>query len=187
MVTTQPITEEAYTKLVFANPDRKLELYDGEVREKPEMGYEHGRVITLLSRQLLPQLNMNVFDVGINDWRLRRPTDTIFIPDLFVVPIEYGREFSSRPGVLAIFRDPALLVVEVWSVTTGDYDINVKAPVHKQRGDLEIWRIHPYEKTLTAWVRQADGSYAETAHRTGVIRPTALPNVEITLDELFDV
>jgi len=25
---------------------------------------------------------------------------------------------------------------------------------------LEIWRIHPDERTLTSWQRQPDGSYA---------------------------
>jgi Uma2 family endonuclease len=138
-------------------------------------------------RQLSLQLDPDQFSVSINDWRVRRPTETIFIPDLFVVPIEYGREFRGQPGVLAIFRDPALLVVEIWSSSTGDFDINVKAPVYQQRGDREIWRIHPYEKTLTAWNRQPDGTYIETVHRTGSIHPTALPGVEITLDELFEL
>jgi Uma2 family endonuclease len=184
-VTHQKISEEAYTNLVFANPDRKLELYDGEVREKPGVSYEHIRVSTLLARQLLPQIDITRFDVSINDLRLRRPTDTIFIPDLVVVPIEYGREFRVRPGVLAIFRDPALLVVEVWSASTGDFDLNVKIPIYQQRGDREIWRIHPYEKTLTAWRRQPDGTYEETLYREGAIRPAALPGVEINLADLF--
>ena len=32
---THQLTEEEYVRLVFASPDRQLELYDGEVREKP--------------------------------------------------------------------------------------------------------------------------------------------------------
>jgi Uma2 family endonuclease len=58
-------------------------------------------------------------------------------------------------------------------------------PVYQQRGDLEIWRIHPYERTLTSWIRQADGSYLETTDREGVIHPVALPSVTIDIDELF--
>ena len=182
----QKISEAAYIDLVFANPDRKLELYDGEVREKPGVSYEHGRVVRLLCQQLLPQLDANTFDVSINDWRVRRPSETIFIPDLIVVPIEYGREFQDRPGVLAIFPDPALLVVEVWSASTGDFDIKVKVPVYQQRGDHEIWRIHPYDKTLTAWRRQPDGTYEKTVFQGAeIIRPIALPDVAIALAGLF--
>jgi Uma2 family endonuclease len=77
-------------------------------------------------------------------------------------------------------------VVEVWSPSTGDYDVDAKLPVYQQRGDLEIWRIHPYERTLTAWRRQPNGSYQETIHREGVVKPAALPGVAIDLGPLFD-
>lgn len=70
--------------------------------------------------------------------RCGRSTDTIFIPDLFVVPIDYGREFRGRPDILAIFRDPLTLVVEIWSPSTGDYDVNAKIPEYRRRGDHEV-------------------------------------------------
>jgi Uma2 family endonuclease len=182
----QKVSEAAYIELVFANPDRKLELYEGEVREKPGVSWEHGRAMWLLTRQLSLQLDPEQFSVSINDWRVRRLAATIFIPDLLVVPTTYGEEFRGQPGVLAIFRDPALLVVEVWSASTGDFDLNVKLPVYQQRGDREIWRIHPYEKTLTAWRRLPDGTYVETVFQgAGIIHPVALPGVEIDLAGLF--
>jgi Uma2 family endonuclease len=78
-----------------------------------------------------------------------------------------------------------LLVVEVWSPSTGGYDIDAKLPTYRARGDREIWRIHPYERTLTTWRRQPDGSYAETVHRGGTIEPIAVPGVTIDLDALF--
>ena len=61
--------------------------------------------------------------------------------------------------VLEVYDQPLPLVVEVWSRSTGDYDVEEKLAVYQQRGDLEIWRIHPYERTLTAWRRLPDGSY----------------------------
>ena len=78
------------------------------------------------------------------------------------------------------------LVVEVWSPSTGQSDIEEKLREYQQRGDLEIWRIHPYERTLTAWRRQPDGSYTETLYRGGIIEPAAIPNVRIDIDRLFD-
>ena len=92
----------------------------------------------------------------VSELRVRRSSATVFMPDLMVVPAAYSEEIRDRP-VLAIFSDPLPLVVEVWSPSTGDYDVDAKVPVYQQRGDLEIWRIHPYERTLTAWRRQPDG------------------------------
>jgi Uma2 family endonuclease len=89
--------------------------------------------------------------------------------------------------MLAIFSGPLPLVVEVWSSSTGDYDVDTKVSVYQQRGDLEIWRIHPYERTLTSWQRQPDGSYQETMHRGGSVAPIGLPGVTIDLGTLFDV
>jgi Uma2 family endonuclease len=117
--------------------------------------------------------------------RARRPTATIFIPDVMVVPTAYGARFVDSHS-LAIFSDPFPLVVEVWSPSTGRYDVETKIPVYQQRGDLEIWRIHPYEHTVTSWVRQADGSYQETVYRSGTIQLAALPGVEVAVDDIFD-
>jgi Uma2 family endonuclease len=76
-------------------------------------------------------------------------------------------------------------VVEVWSPSTGGYDIDAKIPEYRRRGDLEIWRLHPFEKTLAAWRRQPDGSYTELILQGGTVQAVALPNVTIDLDALF--
>ena len=89
--------------------------------------------------------------------------------------------------VLEVYDQPLPLVVEVWSRSTGDYDVEEKLAVYQQRGDLEIWRIHPYERTLTAWRRQPDGSFEQSVHHDGIISPAALPSVEIDLAALFDL
>ena len=86
---------------------------------------------------------------------------------------------------LEVYEEALPLVVEVWSPSTGAYDVEVKLLEYQRRGDLEIWLIHPYERTLTAWIRQPDGAYAEAIYREGVVRPSALPGVEIDLVSLF--
>jgi Uma2 family endonuclease len=149
------------------------------------MSWRHLDIIMHLGQLLLNQLDRSQYRV-FAEGRVRRPTATIFLPDVMVVPTDYGEEIRDLP-VLAIFSDPLPLVVEVWSPSTGDYDVDAKLPVYQQRGDLEIWRIHPYERTLTSWRRQPDGSYRETLHRGGVIAPMALPGVTIDLDTLFAI
>jgi hypothetical protein len=62
----------------------------------------------------------------------------------------------------------------------------VKIPTYKLRGDLEIWRVQPFERSVTVWLRQPDGDYSETVYHGGMVTLTALPGVTIDLDALFD-
>jgi Uma2 family endonuclease len=178
------MSEEAYQRFVLSGVEGAWELHDGRLVEKPGMTFRHGQIPMLLGHFLLSQLDRDAYQV-VSELRVRRSSATVFVPDLMVVPAAYTEEIRDRP-VLAIFSDPLPLVVEVWSPSTGDYDVDAKLPVYQQRGDLEIWRIHPYQRTLTAWRRQPDGSYQETIHREGVVQPAALPGVAIDLGALFD-
>ena len=121
----------------------------------------------------------------LNSARATRPESTYYVPDVSVIPIALTELLRGRADVLEAYRQALPLVVEVWSPSTGTYDVDEKLPEYQRRGDLEIWRIHPYERTLTVWVRQPDGSYDESVYRGGVVRPAALPDVEIDLDVLF--
>jgi Uma2 family endonuclease len=183
MAVAQRMSEEQYRQFVLAQPNGQWELHDGRLVEKPAMTFRHGQIPMLLGHFLLSQLDRAQFQV-VSELRVRRSSATVFVPDLMVVPAAYSEEIRDRP-VLAIFSDPLPLVVQIWSPSTGDYDIDAKVPVYQQRGDLEIWRIHPYERTLTTWIRQADGSYLESTYREGIIHPVALAGVTIDLDELF--
>ena len=185
MAIEQRISEAEYQQFVLSQPDGQWELHGGRLVEKPGMTWEHGGIVTELAYFLRHQINRAEYRVFVES-RVRRPGATIFLPDVMVVPTAYGDPFRGRPGTLAIFSDPLPLIVEIWSSSTGDYDVDAKLPVYQQRGDLEIWRIHPYERTLSAWRRQPDGSYQETVHRDGIVTPVALPGVEIDLDELFE-
>lgn len=186
MAVAQRMSEEAYQDFVLAGVDGSWELHDGRLVEKPGVTWEHGDIALELGYLLRHQLDRAEYRVRVNEGRVRKPADTIYIPDVLVVPTAYGEPFRGRPGTLAIFSDPLPLIVEVWSRSTGEYDVDSKLPIYQQRGDLEIWRIHLYERTLTSWQRQADGSYKETVHRGGIVSLAALPGVTIDLDELFD-
>ena len=70
-------------------------------------------------------------------------------------------------------------------VDTGRYDIDAKIPGYQARGDAEIWRLHPFARTLTMWRHQPDGTYTETMVRGGTVRLHALPDVVIDVDQLF--
>jgi len=150
------------------------------------MTAEHNYVAGQLFYSLKQQLDSSQFDVRIGMGHVRRSEESYYIPDVFVIPIDLVRPLRGRRDVLEAYDAPLPLVVEIWSPSTGAYDVDAKLPEYQRRGDLEIWRLHPFDRTVIAWRRQPDGSYAEAHYAGGTVRPMALPNVTIDLDALFD-
>jgi Uma2 family endonuclease len=184
---TEQFSEHAYREFALGDPGGRWELVGGHLREKPGMIVEHGRVTMRLAALLYNQLDPNAFEVRAQHGRLRRSAGTYYVPDVVVIPAHLVRALLERPGSLDAYADPLPLVVEIWSPSAGDYDIDAKLPDYQRRGDLEIWRIHPYERILTAWRRQPDDSYIETVYRGGIVRPASLPGVAIDLDALCEL
>jgi Uma2 family endonuclease len=179
------VRDRSLEEIMLTQPDRQWEVHRGRLREKPSMSISHNRVLRRLGRELTLQLDPDRFEVSMNLGRVRRSDETYYIPDLYVIPIEPGATIRDQPYGLEVFDRPLPFVAEIWSPSTGDYDVDEKLPEYMARGDLEIWRIHPFEFTLTAWRRQPDGSYVETVYRSGKIEPLALPGVVIDLDLLL--
>src|SRR5687768_9890506 len=101
MAVAQRMNENDYEQFVMTGAEGIWELHDGVLVEKPAVSWDHGLIITRLARQLLPQLDEAEYEVRFNEGRVHKPDDTIYIPDLLVVPVAYGRDFAGRP-VLAI-------------------------------------------------------------------------------------
>jgi Uma2 family endonuclease len=178
------VSERTYEEIVQANPGRKLELHDGQIREKPIMTIGHNRLESALYADLYIQLRGGAFEVRMGQAPVRRSERNYYLPDVYVVP----RHPRTTPlDTFEVFRDPLPFVAEVWSPSTGDYDVDEKIPEYRARGDLEIWRLHPFERSVTAWRPQPDVTYAETTLRSGTVALHALPSVLIDLDALFDL
>ncbi len=180
-----PVSAATYEQLALEDPEGKWELVCGRLRHKPAMTTEHEDTVERLYRTLARQLPAAAFALRSGS-RLRRPNGQYFVPDLFVVPRALSdHRRTATPRTLDAYDDPVPLVVEVWSPSTGDYDIADKLPGYQARGDAEIWRLHPYEHTLTRWLRQPDGAYREERVTAAQVEPAALPGVTITISELF--
>jgi Uma2 family endonuclease len=182
---TEPMSEEAYREFALSGAGKGWELVRGRPWERPGMSVAHNRVTMSLVALLLRQLDRDQFWVSASLARLRVWADTYYIPDVAVIPMAMMRRLGENPRALDAHPEPALLVVEVWSPSTGKRDIELKLPDYQRRGDAEIWYINPYEHTLTVWRRLPNGDYAETIYRDGIVRPESLPHVAIDLDELF--
>jgi Uma2 family endonuclease len=179
-----PISAETYERVALEDDDRVWELHCGRLVEKPGVTVEHADVLNMLAVMLGRQLDPGRYRVRANTSRTRWSPAGYFVPDVCVVPDELAQKLRGT-GALEVYTDPLPFVAEVWSPSTGRYDVNTKLPEYQRRGDAEIWRIHPYERTVTVWRRRPDGSYAETLHREGVLSLAALPDVRIDLAALF--
>ena len=182
---TETMSEEAYRELALGDQGEHWELVRGHLWERPGMSVTHDRVTMDVVEQLLRQLDRDRFRISAGFARLRVSADTYYVPDVAVIPTEMVLKLRENPHALNAYADPLPLVVEVWSPSTGKRDIEVKLPDYQARGDREIWYIHPFERTLTAWRRTPAGDYEETVYRAGIVRPESLPQVAIDLDELF--
>src|SRR6266511_4534047 len=123
MVVQQQTFEEFLTR---AGDHSHLEVHQGRLREKPEMSFDHGDVMTYLGIQLGQQIDRKQYRVHVNNGRVRRTERTYYIPDIIVIPLHLAEPFRGKRGVLEIYDEPLPLVVEVWSESTGDYDVDAK-------------------------------------------------------------
>ena len=180
------ISEQAYRELALTDPDHLWELWDGEPREKPLMSMKHDDVAFLLGHVLQGQLDRAEYRVNVNGGKTRLSARNYYIPDVVVIPAAFLLPNRDDPRALNAYAEPLPLVVEVWSRTTGAYDIATKLQAYRERGDAEVWLIHPYEQTLTAWRRQSDQTYTEETYRGGIVPVASLPSVQIDFDALLD-
>jgi Uma2 family endonuclease len=179
------LSPEEYEHLILGETDRTWELVRGRLREKPTMSRKHETASFELAFSLRSQLDPRVLRVAHNGLRLKRVDRSYYVPDVVVIRVADMVGDPTSPRTVDAHAAPGLLVVEVWSPSTGDYDIEEKLRGYQERGDREIWRLHPFDRKLTAWRRQPDGSYLETVFTGGTVAPAELPGVTIDLDALF--
>jgi Uma2 family endonuclease len=186
MTVAHRLDAAAYGRLVAGGGLDRTELRDGLLVEKPVVSVAHVRLIDRLARQLHLATDPDAFVVSTGGSRLRIGAGSFAVPDLVVLAAaSEARLFADDPLALAAYDDPAALVVEVWSPSTGGYDLEAKIPGYMARGDAEIWRLHPLERTVVRWVRQPDGRYEEVRASAGRIELAALPGVAVDLAALF--
>jgi Uma2 family endonuclease len=181
------VSEAEYIRLALEHPDEQWELHCGVLRKKPPMTWDHTNTIANLAELLHDQLDGNEYLVFTYMGRIRRSATGYYIPDVYVVPREMHRRlYRPGPGEMHSYPEPLPFVAEVWSQSTGRYDVRVKLREYQARGDAEIWLVHPYRRTIHAWRRRPEGNYTETVVTTGSVQLMALPGTVITIDALFE-
>lgn len=181
-----PVTLQTYQALVLEDPERQWELFRGHLMEKPVMSLSHNRTMARLAHQLSLQLDIDRFEVRTNTGRLRYADETYFILDVHIVPVAQMHALAAGESEsLEVIGSPMPFVAEVWSPSTGGYDVDKNIREYQRRGDAEIWRLHPYDRTLTMFRRQPDGTYLASIVSSGSIRLLAFREIVVDVDRLF--
>ena len=121
-----PISEQTYERVVLEDPDGQWELVCGRLRSKPLMTTEHYSTMARLARRLNLQLDEREYEVRMDGPRLRISTGRYYLPDVCVIPRAVVRRSLETPSRFEVYEEPMPLVVEVWSPSTGDYDVEQK-------------------------------------------------------------
>jgi Uma2 family endonuclease len=185
MAVISRMSEQEYREFALTDEGHLYELWDGVPVEKPGMSVAHDGIAFYLGHLLQNQLDPQDYLVNVNGGKTRRSERYYFIPDVVVLPTSYLLPLWDDPRGFNAHAGPLPLVVEIWSRTTAAYDFAVKLQGYRERGDEEIWYIHPYERTLTTWRKQPDGSYSEELYRGGIVPVASLPGVTIDFDALL--
>ncbi len=177
------VSYATYERVALEDTDGQWELVCGKLRERPLMTQEHNSIARRLQKQILAAVADDI-EVGLSDLSVRVSNGTYLVPDVAVVTPDIRATIAPRPH-LETYEVPLPFVAEVWSPSTCNYDVETKVPGYRARGDLEIWRIHPQDRTITAWRKQPDGSYSEAVHREGAVPIESLRGVVIEMARLF--
>ncbi len=180
-----PLTAETFAALVTEDTDGLWEIHRAKLREKPAMSFGHNEAQSLLAAQLVVQTSGMNFRVRQNAAHVMIANGDSYIPDVAIIPLRLTETFRTNPRQFEVYAEPLPFVAEIWSPSTGNYDVDAKIPGYRSRGDSEIWRIHPFDRTVSIWRRQADGSYKESEVRTGRVELSAISGVSIDIDQLF--
>ena len=178
------VSEALYRRVALEDPDGKWELVCGQLRSKPPMTSPHHVRSFRLAAILDRLLDWSAFQVRHDQSRLEHPAGSFYVPDVFVVPVGELSPDWETSRELEVFDGPLPFVAEVWSPSTGTFDRTEKLDEYKARGDHEIWLVHPYDRTVTAWRRAPDGTYAESVYTAGAV-PLVSLGLVVDMAELF--
>lgn len=178
------VSPATYEQVALEDSDATWEYVCGQLREKPGMTQEHNEVAFYLAHELAKQLDRGSFRVRSNAARLKTGQGNEYVPDVVVIAT---RSAAAQAGSrhLEQYTEPVPFVAEVWSPSTGVYDIDTKIPDYLARGDQVVWRLHPYEKSVRAWTRLPSGEYAVAEHSSGSVSIASLPEVVVELAQVF--
>ncbi len=174
-------TVEEYHRMAEAgilSEDDRVELIEGELVAMSPIGSRHAATVARLTTLLFPVRGRGILWVQ-NPIRLGAYSE----PQPDVALLRYRPDFyaSAHPG-----PEDILLIVEV-AETSADYDRSVKIPLYARHGIPEAWLVDLLEERIEIYRHPTPQGYRSLhiAHRGETVRPTALPDLELSVDEIL--
>jgi Uma2 family endonuclease len=179
-------TQEHYTYkdyLEWEDGLRRWELFDGEAMMLAAASPEHQRISRRLAYQFATFLegkNCEIFPAI--DVRLfpddDESDDVLYVPDLALVCDKDALDNRAYKG-------PPLLVVEILSPSTSNYDQWVKLANYQLAGVQEYWIVDPETRQMQVCLLR-DGKYVSTYYTAeDAVAVSVLPGCTIRLAAVF--
>ncbi|WP_448605575.1 Uma2 family endonuclease [Thermoflexus hugenholtzii] len=175
-------TVEEYHRMAEAgilSEDDRVELIEGELVAMSPIGSRHAGVVDRLNYLLSRRAGEGIIVRVQNPLRLSAHSE----PQPDVALLRYRPDFyaSAHPG-----PEDILLIVEV-AETSADYDRSVKIPLYARHGIPEAWLVDLLEERIEIYRHPTPQGYRSLhiAHRGETVRPTALPDLELSVDEIL--
>ncbi len=139
MATAAKVSLQEYLNTSY-HPD--VEYIDGELKEKPVVGFAHGEVQGFI---------FNWFSRHYQEWNIRCAVETrtrvsaehVRLPDVVVIAAE-----DRRKGAL---DRPPLIAIEVLSPTDTYQELKLRAADLEQMGVRNVWLIDEGARTIEIW------------------------------------
>jgi Uma2 family endonuclease len=174
-------TVEEYHRMAEAgilSEDDRVELIEGELVTMSPIGSRHAACVARLTALLFPVGGRGILWVQ-NPIRLGARSE----PQPDVALLRYRPDFyaSAHPG-----PEDILLVVEV-AETSADADRSLKIPLYARYGIPEAWLVDLLEERIEIYRHPTPQGYRSLhiAHRGETVSPTALPDLELSVDEIL--
>ncbi|QWK11878.1 MAG: Uma2 family endonuclease [Thermoflexus hugenholtzii] len=174
-------TVEEYHRMAEAgilSEDDRVELIEGELVTMSPIGSRHAACVARLTALLFPVEGRGILWVQ-NPIRLGARSE----PQPDVALLRYRPDFyaSAHPG-----PEDVLLVVEV-AETSADSDRSLKIPLYARYGIPEAWLVDLLEERIEIYRHPTPQGYRSLhiAHRGETVSPTALPDLELSVDEIL--
>lgn len=166
------MTADEFIDWDSAQTDRH-ELVRGEVVAMVGGTLAHAMVVIRVARLIGNHLEGSGCRVFSESTKVRLSDDTVFLPDVFVTCQR------TKPDSSTIADDP-VLVIEVTSPSTSDYDHGTKFAHYRRLASLAQYvMIDPVNRTVESYLRNTDGSWQLSEAVTGA-QITFSP-IELTL------
>jgi Uma2 family endonuclease len=150
MATTRLLTAEDVVRM--GSDGERMELIDGEVREKEPMGAQHGEAEIRLTLPLgLHVLSQHLGELYPSDtqFKILRDPDIIHIPDLAFVRADRLPPKNEREGILLLAPD---LAIEVISPNDRYVVVMEKVERYQRAGVPLVWLVDPRRRVVEVHV-----------------------------------